>query len=72
MFGLLALAIGIWGVVESSNGHYDELTGGNLIAAAVLLLVAGFITVVVSILGFCGAAGMWRPILVIVSSFVNP
>ena len=59
-------------MVASSNGHYEELTGGNLIAASVLLLVAGFITVVVSILGFCGVIVMWKPILLIVSSFINP
>ena len=67
MLGLLSLAIGIWGVVVSVQGDYEVLTGSNLISGAVLLIVSGFITIVVSMLGFCGAAGMWRPILVIVS-----
>ena len=47
----------------------DIMTGGNLITASVLLLVAGFITVVVSIFGFCGVIVMWKPILLIVSFF---
>lgn len=50
------------------DGDYEVLTGGNLISGAVLLMVSGFITVVVAMVGFCGAAGMWRPLLVIVSS----
>ena len=67
VLGLLALAVGIWGVVISEEGDYEELTGGNLISGAVLLIVSGFITIVVAMFGFCGAAGMWRPLLVIVS-----
>ena len=66
------LAIGIWGVVIAVEGDYEVLTGGNLISGAVLLLVAGGITFMVSIVGFCGAAGMWRPLLVIVSFYINP
>ena len=69
IFGLLALAVGAWGVSVSVNGNYDTLTGGNLISGAVLLLVAGIITVVVAVFGFCGAFGMWRPLLVIVSCY---
>ena len=71
MFGLLTLAVGVWGVVIAVDGNYEALTGGNLISGAVLLLVAGAITVFVSIIGFCGAVGMWRSFLVIVSAF-NP
>ena len=67
MLGLLSMAIGIWGVVVSVEGDYEVLTGSNLVSGAVLLIVSGFITIVVSMFGFCGAAGMWRPILVIVS-----
>jgi small-conductance mechanosensitive channel len=57
--------VGIWGVVIAVDGDYEALTGGNLISGAVLLLVAGAITFFVSIIGFCGAVGMWRPFLVI-------
>ena len=60
--------MGIWGVVIAVDGDYEALTGGNLISGAVLLLVAGAITFFVSIIGFCGAVGMWRPFLVIVSA----
>jgi hypothetical protein len=65
VLGLLALAVGIWGIVISVDGDYEQLTGSNLISGAVLLLVSGFITIVVAMFGFCGAAGMWRPLLVI-------
>ena len=67
VLGLLSLAIGIWGVSIAVEGDYQELTGGNIISGAVLLIVSGCLTIVVSFFGFCGAAGMWRPILVIVS-----
>ena len=69
IFGLLALAVGAWGVAVSVNGNYDTLTGDDLISGAVLLLVSGIITVVVAVFGFCGAFGMWRPLLVIVSCY---
>ena len=69
IFGLLALAVGAWGVSVSVNGNYDTLTGDDLISGAVLLLVSGIITVVVAVFGFCGAFGMWRPLLVIVSCY---
>ena len=67
MLGLLVLAIGVWGVVVVVEGDYQELTGDSLIAGAILLIVAGSLTFFVSFLGFCGAFGMWRPLLVIVS-----
>ena len=55
----------------SVDGDYEVLTGGNLISGAVLLMVSGFITIVVAVCGFCGAAGKWRPLLVIVSQHVT-
>ena len=64
------MGIGLWGVSISVDGDYEVLTGGNLISGAVLLMVAGFITVVVAVCGFCGAAWKWRPLLVIVSSHI--
>lgn len=47
--------------------EYDVVTGSDTLSAAVLLLVGGFITMIVAVVGIVGAFGMWRPLLFIVS-----
>ena len=54
-----------------TQGDYDVITGNNTISAAAVLLAAGGITLVVAGIGICGAWGMWRLALVIVSTYTN-
>ena len=65
--GAITTAVGIWGLVIGSQGDYDIITGDNTISAAAILLSAGVITLVMAAVGICGAWGMWRPVLIIVS-----
>lgn len=59
--------VGTWLVYLGRNTHddYYVFTGDRFVSGAVLILIAGALTIVVSILGIMGACGMWRPLLVI-------
>ena len=67
LLGFVTTGIGIWGLVDGSQGDYDVITGDNTISAAAVLLTAGVITLALAAVGICGAWGMWRPVLIIVS-----
>ena len=66
----MTTGIGIWGLVVGKEGDYDVITGDNTISAAAVLLSAGAITLVIAAVGICGAWGMWRPVLIVVSQSV--
>jgi hypothetical protein len=66
--GAITTGIGVWGLVVGSEGDYDVITGNNTLSTAAVLLAAGVITLLIAALGICGAWGMWRPILIVVSA----
>ena len=59
------IAVGIWLLVR--NQDFDFLTNSIYLSPAVLLIVAGVITVVISVVGIVGAVGMWWCVIVVVS-----
>ena len=65
LIGLAMIAVGIWLLVR--NQDFDFLTNSIYLSPAVLLIVAGVITVVISVVGIVGAVGMWWCVIVVVS-----
>ena len=61
--GILATAI----YLLASQNDFDFVTGSRFYSLGVLILVAGFITAIVSLCGVVGGIGMWRVLLIIVS-----
>ena len=59
------VAVGIWLLV--SERDFDFITDSIYASPAALLIVAGAITVIVSIVGIIGAIGMWWCVIVLVS-----
>ena len=64
IIGLALIGVGIWLIVEGTD--YSFITD-SLASPAALLIVAGVVTVVISIVGIVGALGMWYCVLVVVS-----
>ncbi len=63
--GLGLLALGIY-LLASGNG-LQFITGNQYINGGALILIAGLITVFISVVGLIGAAGMWPCLIVFVS-----
>jgi hypothetical protein len=62
IIGLALIGVGIWLIVEGTD--YSFITD-SLASPAALLIVAGVVTVVISIVGIVGALGMWYCVLVV-------
>ena len=70
ILGLSAIGVSIYLFV--ANPHSLQfVTGNSIISGAALILIAGFVASVIAIAGFVGAAFKWRPLLIIVSSFIH-
>ena len=68
LIGLGVLATGIY--LLASQNNLDFLTGSEIASGGVLILIAGFITLVISLIGVVAAAGMWSALFIIVSHMV--
>ena len=66
LLGFLSVAVGIWGVHTTLTQDTDVIYDSNLIVGATLLIVGGAITIIISTVGFLGAAGMWKYLLILV------
>ena len=66
MVGLALLVLGIY-LLASSNS-LEFVTGNSIASGSVLILIAGFVTMLISLIGILGAAGRWTVLLVIVSA----
>ena len=62
--GLALIGVGIWLLVQETD--YSFVTDSLYASPAALLIVAGVITVVISIVGVIGALGMWYCVLIVV------
>ncbi len=68
VLGVIDVAIGIWLIVEADS--YDDassITGENITAGGVTLLVSGVITIALCTTAIVGAVFKLRPLLIIVS-----
>lgn len=68
LIGLGVFATGIY--LLASQNNLDFLTGSEYASGGVLILIAGFITVAISLIGVFAAAGMWSVLFIIVSHMV--
>jgi hypothetical protein len=65
IIGLALISVGIWLIVRGTD--YSFITDSLYASPASLLIVAGIVTVVISIVGIIGALGMWYCVLIVVS-----
>jgi hypothetical protein len=65
MVGLALIGIGIW--LIATDATFSFITNSAIASPAALLIVAGVVTAVISVVGIIGAIGMWYCILVFVS-----
>jgi len=63
LIGLGVFATGIY--LLASQNNLDFLTGSEYASGGVLILIAGFITVAISLIGVIAAAGMWSVLFII-------
>ena len=69
VISLAVFALGAWLLYVREENDYDVITGsGSIVSGASLLVLGGGVAVVVAALGMVGAYGMWRPVLVTVST----
>ena len=68
MIGLALVGLAIY--LLASQNDLRFLTGSNIASGAVLILIAGLITSVISFIGVLGAVGMWPVLLIVVSGCV--
>lgn len=71
MVQVVSLAIfagGAWLLHVGEQNSYDVITGSSIVSGAALLVFAGGVTLIVSAVGMVGAFGMWRLVLLAVSS----
>lgn len=61
--GLALLVLGIY-LLASSNS-LEFVTGNSIASGSVLILIAGFVTMLIALIGILGAAGRWTVLLVI-------
>lgn len=63
ILGIILIGIGSWAVSQDSN--FSFITGNNILSGAVLLIIAGIVTVIICATGIFGAIFKLRPILVV-------
>ena len=66
LIGIAVLGVGAWGVAQ--NNAFNFITGNRIIGGAAVLIIAGIVTIIISVIGILGSAFKWRPLLVIVST----
>lgn len=68
LIGLALIAVGIW--LEVIGEDFEFVTESKYASPAVLVIVSGVITVVISVVGVVGAIGMWSCVLIVYISFM--
>jgi hypothetical protein len=68
LFGLLLSGIGVLLLVD--NLAIRSLSGSDVLVGAIVILVAGAITILTAIMGIIGAAGAVWPLLIVYSVFI--
>lgn len=61
--GLIGLSI----YLLATQNDLSFITGSNIASGGALILIAGLITAIISLIGILGALGKWSALLIVVS-----
>lgn len=61
------MLVGLSIYLLATQNDLTVITGNRIASGAVLILIAGLITSVISFIGVLGAVGMWSVLLIVVS-----